>query len=126
MLQASSDSSISSSQAVTPTLNRSSVLCDHQNGEAHPTSPLSPISDLCNSLRACKLSSDTKSQSVRYPVQPPANRQPQTQQLMHNNNNNNNNNTLNGGDVNDKRIEEMPQHVSPHLYMEKSCQVCIM
>lgn len=118
--QASSDSSVASSQAVTPTLDRSSEPCDHQNGESHVTSPLSPISDLCNSLRACKLNSDVKSQLPRYPMQLASNHQPPAQQLVHNNNNNNN---THNGDVNNKRVDEMPQHVSPHLYMEKSCQV---
>lgn len=118
--QASSDSSISSSEAVTPTLDRSSVPCDHQNGEVHATSPLSPISDLCNSLRACKLNSDAKPQPPRCPVQvaPPNRQPPAQQQLLHNNSNNTHN-----GDVGNKRVDEMPQHVSPHLYMEKSCQV---
>lgn len=114
--QASSDSSISSSQAVTPTLDKPSVLCEQQNGEVHASSPLSPISELCNSLRACKLNSDVKPQPPRYPVQlPPPNRQPPAQQHVHHNTHN--------GEISNKCADEMPQHVSPHLYMEKSCQV---
>ena len=91
---------------MTPTLDKRQVPCDQQNGEVHETNALSPISDLCNSLRACKLNSDTKPQPPRYTVQLPPNRQPPAQQLVHNNNNNHN------GDIHNKRVDEMPQLLS--------------
>uniref|UniRef100_A0A1B6ER65 Uncharacterized protein n=1 Tax=Cuerna arida TaxID=1464854 RepID=A0A1B6ER65_9HEMI len=94
----------SASEGNDPSPSPSNKLTSPSAAPMNGVTPESPMAELCSALRACRLSSGGGKPPSRHPPPP---RQP-----AHHN-----------GDV--RHTEDtIPSHVtSPHLYMEKSCQV---